>query len=344
MARTAARGAPRADDVAMPAAASAPSCAGPRRPPAATTTSPAPHVAAARADVRARRHRAPQSRLVVMFDNILDGDDGVGALRDDAAGRDPHRLARRERAPAGRPAAIRATTGSVPGVSAARTANPSIAELANGGRSTAARAPARRARGRRPPRAARARAGSGCARASTGASASSIDSSSATTAAYPTARRIGSAAVISVVVPVHNEERSVALLYDELARRARAARPPWEAVFVDDGSTDGTFAALTRLHAAQRQRPRRPPAPQLRQGGRARGRLRAGRGRRHRHDRRRPPGRPGRDPAAARQARRGLRPRLRLEDAAPRPAHAAASRRRSSTGSPAASPGCACTT
>jgi dolichol-phosphate mannosyltransferase len=54
--------------------------------------------------------------------------------------------------------------------------------------------------------------------------------------------------VISVVVPVHDEERSLEPLYDEL----RAALDPvgeWEAVFVDDGSTDGSFAALTRLNA-----------------------------------------------------------------------------------------------
>ena len=85
---------------------------------------------------------------------------------------------------------------------------------------------------------------------------------------------------------------------------------------MDDGSTDGSFAALTRLHAAARERPRRPPPPQLRQGGGARGGFRAGRGRRRRHDRRRPAGRPGRDPAAPGQARRGLRPGQRLEDAA----------------------------
>src|SRR5581483_5103942 len=42
--------------------------------------------------------------------------------------------------------------------------------------------------------------------------------------------------------------------------------------------------------------------------------------RRDRHDRWRPAGRPGRDPAPAREARRGLRPRLRLEGAAARPA------------------------
>jgi len=56
--------------------------------------------------------------------------------------------------------------------------------------------------------------------------------------------------VISVVIPVHNEERSVALLHDELASAFAGDGRAWEAVYVDDGSTDGTFAALTRLHAA----------------------------------------------------------------------------------------------
>src|SRR5438094_10401846 len=60
--------------------------------------------------------------------------------------------------------------------------------------------------------------------------------------------RIGSAAVISVVVPVHDEERTVALLFDELQAALDPMGQPWEAVFVDDGSTDGSFAALTRLH------------------------------------------------------------------------------------------------
>ena len=56
--------------------------------------------------------------------------------------------------------------------------------------------------------------------------------------------------MISVVVPVHNEERSVALLYDELRSALEPLGAEWETVFVDDGSTDGTFAALTRLHNA----------------------------------------------------------------------------------------------
>jgi dolichol-phosphate mannosyltransferase len=55
--------------------------------------------------------------------------------------------------------------------------------------------------------------------------------------------------VISVVVPVYNEERSVALLFEELQAALDPLDTSWEAVYVDDGSTDGTFAALTRLHA-----------------------------------------------------------------------------------------------
>jgi len=56
--------------------------------------------------------------------------------------------------------------------------------------------------------------------------------------------------MVSVVIPVHNEEGSLARLYDELAN-ALDPHGPWEAVFVDDGSTDGTYAALARLHDAR---------------------------------------------------------------------------------------------
>src|SRR6266511_849372 len=55
---------------------------------------------------------------------------------------------------------------------------------------------------------------------------------------------------VSIVVTVYNEAGSV----EELYRRTIAAlerRPrTFELIFIDDGSTDGTFAALERLHRA----------------------------------------------------------------------------------------------
>ncbi len=55
--------------------------------------------------------------------------------------------------------------------------------------------------------------------------------------------------MISVIVPIYNEERSVGLLYEELQAALDPLQDEWEVVYVDDGSTDESFAALTRLHS-----------------------------------------------------------------------------------------------
>jgi glycosyltransferase involved in cell wall biosynthesis len=55
--------------------------------------------------------------------------------------------------------------------------------------------------------------------------------------------------VISVVVPLLNEERSLETLYEEIAAALEPLDDPFEVVFVDDGSTDGSMDVLTRLNA-----------------------------------------------------------------------------------------------
>jgi glycosyltransferase involved in cell wall biosynthesis len=56
--------------------------------------------------------------------------------------------------------------------------------------------------------------------------------------------------VVSVVVPLLNEESSLEELYREIAAALEPRGEPFEVVFVDDGSTDGSLAALGRLHDA----------------------------------------------------------------------------------------------
>jgi glycosyltransferase involved in cell wall biosynthesis len=54
---------------------------------------------------------------------------------------------------------------------------------------------------------------------------------------------------ISVVVPVYNEEESVRPLYEALSGELGRLGYSYELVFVDDGSRDGSFTALSALHA-----------------------------------------------------------------------------------------------
>jgi glycosyltransferase involved in cell wall biosynthesis len=54
--------------------------------------------------------------------------------------------------------------------------------------------------------------------------------------------------VISVVVPLLNEERSLEALYTEITAALEPQGDEFEVVFVDDGSSDGSMSVLTRLH------------------------------------------------------------------------------------------------
>ena len=98
VARIATRGRRAHATAARPAAARAPSCAGSKTDARVDDHVAASSVAAARTNVRADRNRFTSFDLVVTMDNILEGEDGIGAVGDDTAGRDLHRLAGLERA------------------------------------------------------------------------------------------------------------------------------------------------------------------------------------------------------------------------------------------------------
>ena len=54
--------------------------------------------------------------------------------------------------------------------------------------------------------------------------------------------------MISVIVPLLNEEHSLETLYHEVANALEPLDREFEVVFVDDGSTDGSLSVLSRLH------------------------------------------------------------------------------------------------
>jgi glycosyltransferase involved in cell wall biosynthesis len=53
--------------------------------------------------------------------------------------------------------------------------------------------------------------------------------------------------MLSIVIPVHNEEHSILPLYDRLTAVLRLLRRPYEILFVDDASTDRSFQLLANL-------------------------------------------------------------------------------------------------
>jgi len=59
---------------------------------------------------------------------------------------------------------------------------------------------------------------------------------------------VGEKPAISVVVPMYDEQECVFPLYGKIRDTCDALGKPYEVIFVDDGSRDGTFGALEEIH------------------------------------------------------------------------------------------------
>jgi Glycosyltransferases involved in cell wall biogenesis len=53
---------------------------------------------------------------------------------------------------------------------------------------------------------------------------------------------------ISIVVPLYNEEESVSLLYNSITDVVKDLKRSYEIIFIDDGSSDGTFERAKTIH------------------------------------------------------------------------------------------------
>jgi undecaprenyl-phosphate 4-deoxy-4-formamido-L-arabinose transferase len=58
---------------------------------------------------------------------------------------------------------------------------------------------------------------------------------------------------VSLVVPVYNEEQTLEEVYRQAVAALEGIGRPYEIIIVDDGSTDGTWTVLERLHAQDAQ-------------------------------------------------------------------------------------------
>jgi len=58
---------------------------------------------------------------------------------------------------------------------------------------------------------------------------------------------------ISVVIPLFNEEETLDTLYELLTKTLESLQRPYELIFVDDGSLDGSYQKLVRLYEADPQ-------------------------------------------------------------------------------------------
>src|ERR1700721_131285 len=53
--------------------------------------------------------------------------------------------------------------------------------------------------------------------------------------------------MLSIVIPIHNEEHSILPLYDRLTSVLEQIQRPYEIIFIDDASTDRSFELLANL-------------------------------------------------------------------------------------------------
>lgn len=72
-------------------------------------------------------------------------------------------------------------------------------------------------------------------------------------AAEPAAERTRSHPEISVVIPLYNEEESIAFLYEELSAALEDLGRTYEVIVIDDGSQDQSFQRLKEIHERDRR-------------------------------------------------------------------------------------------
>ena len=56
---------------------------------------------------------------------------------------------------------------------------------------------------------------------------------------------------ISIVVPLYNEKDNIAPLFAEIQEAMRGFKSSYEVLFVDDGSTDGSWQEIERLKSPE---------------------------------------------------------------------------------------------
>jgi glycosyltransferase involved in cell wall biosynthesis len=52
---------------------------------------------------------------------------------------------------------------------------------------------------------------------------------------------------LSLVIPVYNEAENLEILYREIKSSCENLGKSYEVIFIDDGSTDGSFSVLTKI-------------------------------------------------------------------------------------------------